>query len=339
MPTEDQPAADATGNTEAATQDEALTPDAAEDAMYDEALKTILEAEDADRGGQAEDESQPGTPADESTDQEASSTDLSDDDVELLARWHLTPDMVEGWSAEKRDEFIANARKRETDTRQGFQQKGDEVSELRKRLEKLESSKSGQGDDEGDEGDETAGDDAELGELGKQFRSALNDLQETYGDEFATLGPPIEGIIKQANQTSQALQVATQQAQDQSRIIVDMVIDKGINDLASDYPSVSKDEPRKKVEDKLKELWTADNSPYRTGEGSFHVRVQKALKAAAQSVLGETTEAAAQAQLVGKTKQRLAGQPKDGPGRTSKKPPQTEDEMYDQAAAEIFGEN
>jgi len=279
--------------------------------------------------------------AGESTDQaqQTQQPEITADQAELLSRWHMKPEMVAGWDEAQRNEFFENAAKREADQRRFGQEKDGEKDELIKRLEKLEQARSGQ-QGEGDEQttDTATGDDADLGELGTQFETVISDLVDTYGDEFGALRGPITGIIKRSNAAEKALQQANSGMQQQSRIIVDLVVDKGINDLATDYPTLSKAEPRQQVEAKFMELWKADDSQFRTGKEPFHIRVQKGLKAAADALLGTTTEAAAQVNLVNKTKQRLTNQPGDGAGR-AQNAPQTEDEMYDQAFEQTIGKS
>lgn len=324
---------------------EAPAEEITEDQVYDQAFDEIF---NGDEGAQDEagttPEAQPTqdqlageaaeNPDTTTTDQPG---EFTEEQTELLARNHMTPEMVAGWKPEQRAQFFENAAKRENDQRTFGREKGSEVAELRKRLDQLEGKNGQQGGSDG-EGQDQPGDPSEedLGELGESFKAALSDLTDTYGDEFKALETPIMGVIKLTNTLQDKLGKAETVMQTQNRLVVDMVIDKGMSELATDYPSLSEAKPRADVEAKFTELWQAKDSKFRLGEGPVLSRVKAAIKAAADTTLGTRTEAAAQAQLLDKTKKRLNQQPRDGSGRTDRTPT-SEDEMYDQAFEETIG--
>ena len=189
---------------------------------------------------------------------------ITDEQAQILSRSHLTPEMIEGWTPQQREEFFANAQKREADQASFSRSKGDEVAELKRRLEKLE-------------GKTTEGESDEIGdtptELGKHFHTVVNDLADTYGDEFKALGEPIQAIVKQNDQAFAKIEQQGEALTIQNRIIVDMVVSNGIRDLIPDFPSLSEEKPRADVEAKFVELWKAEDSPYRTGSEPFLQRV------------------------------------------------------------------
>ncbi len=311
------------------------TDDAAnEDAIYDQALTEML-AGDEGAGAATETESKQDQPAGDATAGQSTqqSTELDETQQRLLSKAGMTPEMVAGWTDEQRQGWFEHAAKREADQTQFGQQQ----SELIKRLEKLEQG----GQEGGKETNEQAkagddGDAAGVNDLGESFDTALEGLVETYGDEFSALGPPMKAVIGRANELAEQLQQTQASARNQSRLLVDVVIDGGIRNLTDEYPTLSKAEPRQQVEDKFMELWNAQGSQYADpSKGHFIERVRLGLKAAADAVLGNTTEAAAQASLLEKTKTRLQQQPSDGAGQGSKTP-LTEEDIYDQAYAETM---
>lgn len=310
--------------------------------VYDKAFDQFL-APDAPGADQSSDDAQDqaGEAAQQQQTQQAEdyptqAPELTEQQTELLQRSHLTPEMVAGWTTQQRDEFFSNAAKREADQASFSRSKGDEVADLKRRLDELEK---GKGKDQIDDnaGTTDAGT-PDAAKLGETFKTVLTDLSDTYGDEFKALEAPIMGIVEQAEQLSGQLAQTEQALNVQNRVIVDMVIDKGIGDLATEYPALSEEATRSDVEAEFVKLWKADDSPYRTGQGPLLQRVKQGIKAAADSKLGTKTktQAAAQAALLDKTKQQLANQPGDGQGRTQKKP-LTEDQMYDQAFEETIG--
>jgi len=318
----------------------APTEQLTEDQVYDQAFDEIFS--DDDQGtATATPEAKPtqdqpaGKAADTTT---PAAPELTPEQTELLSRNHMTPAMVQGWSPEQREQFFTNAAKREADQRNFGRDNGSKIAELERQLAELKGENGQQGGSStgGTTQTDTAADDADLGELGTSFKAALADLTDTYGEEFAALEKPITGVIKLAQDLQKKLGATEQTMHVQNRLVVDMVIDKGISELVTQYPSLSEAKPRADVEAKFIELWQAPESSYRTGEGPVLSRVRAAVKAAADATLGTRTEAAAQAQLLDKTKKRLSQQPADGSSRTDRTP-LTEDEMYDQAFEDTLG--
>lgn len=295
--------------------------------VYDEAFAQFLDNADGQDSGGSAAKPTPDQPAGEASDPEPPK--LTDEQAHLLSRSGMKPEHIEHWAPEDREAFFERAAKREGDQTREFKQ-------LKEQIDQLKQGKGGQGDEQGDSTDPADSAGGDLAKLGESLDSAIESLTDTYGEEMQQLAAPMQGVIKLAQSLKEQLETANAASQSQNRVVVDLIIDKGITDLVTDYPSLSKDKPRAQVEAKFIELWKAEGSPYRTGEGPLLERVRQGIGAAAKSLFGNTTEAAAQAALVDKSKQRLANQPQDGKTKSRPKP-KSEDDIYDEAFEGTIG--
>lgn len=243
---------------------------------------------------------------------------LTDDQIQLLKRNHVSPEMVAGWTDEQRQEFIGNLEKRETDNTRTFK-------DLRDRLQKLEEAAGSGGKPNGEKPGEQAGGEGQT--LTEQIAATVEDLQKVYGDEIKPLGSLMQNLgtqLEAAQQRAAGVPILQE-------LLVEMTLDSGIRDLVSDFPTLNKADARQKVIDRFEKDWP--NSPHRTAKGKMLNRIKSAIADAAKAEFGTQTESAAQVALANKTKERLRNQPNPGNGR-GRAVPKTEEDVYDAAFQE-----
>ena len=119
-------------------------------------------------------------------------------------------------------------------------------------------------------------------------------------------------------------------------LVQDLVLELGFSRLEKDFPSVSKPETRKLVEDRFWLEW--NTGAYSKPGVSLQSQIREALSSAARVTLSPNiTESSAAASLIEKNKLRIASQPRTGPQGNRPKP-RTEDDIYAEAYEEIMGE-
>lgn len=306
------------------TQAAPVVPDEspAED-VYDKAFAEIL-------GPDAPAEAAPPEPATEGEPEKPASTEapapsqLADDQVQLLKRLHMTPEMIAQWSPEQQQQFLSNAAKREADNTRTFKRLKEQLGEK------------GGGDGAGDEGTEAGAGQQQTqeapasSELAKEAQQVVDDLVEVYGEEMKPLGDFTNKLVGVVGQLQQKLEETSGSSGVKDQLIVEMTIDSGVRDLIGDFPTLEKADAREKVVQRFEDEWRSPNSRHRTAQGSLLNRVRAALRDAAAAEFGQVTETAAQVALANKTKERLRSQPQAGSGR-GRKGPMTQDDVYDQA--------
>lgn len=265
--------------------------------------------------------------------------ELSDDDRQLLKRWHLSPEDVAGWDANRRAEFIQNARKREQDQQAEYNRMQQRVREL-EGTESTDPEGTGQAPQQQQDGPGTeAGKEGQpptnqtIQQARQQTTEAMQRLRDNFGDEIGDVQQAVEPLMGVVEKQQQALERAENVQRSFANMFADQLIEIGVGGLESDYPSLSKPEARQKVVDRMHKDWA--NSPHAKANGPLFTRIQSALKDAAKAEFGNQTEAAAQASLQGKSKDRLAAQPGTGKGKGNPQP-RTVDDVYDQAFHETL---
>lgn len=287
-------------------------------------------------------QSEPASP--DPAQQQADEPELTPEQQQLLARNHVQPSMIAGWTDQQRQDFLANLEKREADNTRTFKELRDRVQQLEKAQATpgQDNANAGQGQGQQQKPGEGAGDPGQGsgggsgGGLVEQVQSVVDSLVDTYGDEMKPLGDLMGHVNQELQRAQQQAQQASQAAASLpllQQVLVEMTIDSGVRDLVGDYPSLSKAEARQKVVKRFETDWQA--SPHRTAEGPMLDRIKAALADAAKAELGTQTESAAQVALANKTKQRLRNQPQPGSGRGTPQP-KTEDDVYDQAFQEYL---
>lgn len=329
-PVETTPPAEAPTDTKVETPPK--TPAQTDDEIYDQAFNEFMvdgagEAETADQG--TGDEATPAQTGSEAppADADASATPhrLTDDQVQLLRRSHMTPEQLASWTPEQVTDFLDNAAKREADNTTTYKTLHEEVKGLRELVEQGNA-----GNQEGDADDPAA---TAAGEFEQQAVAMVDKAAEVYGDEFKdSIGTITTSLGKQVDTLTGQLEASQNSANMLGGLVVEMVIDSSVRDLAGDFPSLSKAEARQKVIDRFKDDWkTRDQSG---DKRPMLERVKSAMKDAANAEFGTVTESAAQASLVNKAKQRLSQQPPDGSSKAAHKVALTEDQVYDNAFKE-----
>lgn len=253
--------------------------------------------------------------------------DLSDEQLQLLRRSHLSPEMIASWSPEQRSAFLENAAKREADQTRSY--KG-----LQDRLKALESQIASAGQGTGNPAaTQPAGGGASqpaaqaapaITSLAEEATKVVDELAGVYGDEIKPLGRII-GVMDQQITAARQEAAAMPVLQD---LLAEMTVDLALRDLVTEFPSLGSASTRQKVVERFHRDW--QSSPHASAEGSILSRIRSAVGDAARSEFGTVTESAASVALANKTKDRLKQQPKVGAGRGRKAAP-TEDDVYDQA--------
>lgn len=339
---ESQPAGAATtdANAEAsgAGTATATPPTKSEPDVYDQAFEELM-AEDGQPSNQAGEllptatkqstESQ--TPGEPSGNGEASQ--LSPDQVQVLKRQHIEPEMVAGWSEAQRQSFFENASKREADQTTSYKKLSDQVDELSKKV------------DDGGKAEPEAGKQAEGGQAtpatyATEAQGVADELVRDFGQEaegagklYVKMGGAVDSLTTQIDTLQKQIATNDQTSNVQKGLIVQMTLENGIRDLVGDYPSLSKGEVRKQVNDRFLSDWKEENNPHRVGDGPLLDRIKAGQRDAAKSVLGTKTEKAAQVALVNKTKERLLNQPNPGDGK-GRPVSRSQEDIYDQAFQE-----
>lgn len=167
-----------------------------------------------------------------------------------------------------------------------------------------------------------------------RFKETFDRLADVYGDEIGELGSLLSEIDSRQQQVEQVAQAIGPIGE----LLVDAVVDRFIDRLEKDNPTASKPEVRKQIRDRFRKEWKTGE--YQPGEGESLIDVLGRVvnEAGRVTLAGVSSEAAAVAALVSQNKDRLKSQPKFG-GAKAKPKPLTEDDVYDQVAKEVFGEN
>lgn len=310
---------------------EGLQEPADNDAIYAEAFAQFLSNEPAGPNDSEAPNGQATAPPDqdEQTDpagDEPPAVQLTDEQKHLLNRLHMTPDMIAGWTPEQRQAFLENAAKREADNTRTYQ-------ELRDRLQRLERDQQQAREGQPPQGTPPAEAPAQKGTLEAEAAQFAEQLLDDYGEQIKPLTDSHVKLARTVDQLTARLESETQASALKDRLLVEMTIDAGIRDLVNEFPSLSKAEARQKVEERFKNSWA--DSPHAKGDGPLLSRIRAAIHDAAKAEFGSTTESAAQAALVNKTKDRLKNQPPTGQGKSHKRPA-TEDDVYAEAFEEYL---
>jgi hypothetical protein len=244
-----------------------------------------------------------------------SSTGMSAEQVQLLSRSHMTPDMMSSWSQEQRTTFLGNLAKREADQTRSYKELKDQLDEATKRPD----TQSGTPTQESGKQPAT--------QSTKQIEETVANLVGIFGDEIKPVGDMMLSMAKQ---------IAAQQAEkDQSiqtvnmlrQITLETAIDSGVSALAANYPSLYKPDVRQKVIDQFHADWKT--SPHRNGQATVATKLRSAIGDAVKKVLGDVPETQTQA-AVQKIQQNLAAQPSLGHSKGQSRPV-TLDDRYDTA--------
>ena len=286
--------------------------DAAMDAAFEKHLAPELSGSNA---GQKPADA-PGSPA---TGKPEAAAPLTDAQAQTLSRLHMTPEMIAGWDDTQRTEVLANAEKREADQTSSFK--------------KLQDQLAGQTPEPKPKGEpaSTAAQVTPAGDFAESAQKVVDELATTYGDEIKPLGDLTVKLGQTLDTTNQAIAELQASSASKDGLIVQLSIQSAISDLVGDYPSLNKAEARKKVEAKFVSDWQSEGSIHRNGTAPLLDRLRAAMTDAAKAEFGTTTETAAQVALANKNKTQLTNQPDAGDGKARSGPPQTEDDIYDQA--------
>jgi len=309
----------------------------AEEAVYDQAVREFLGSGDGDDAstdpgsGITDDAGAAGGAVSGDTTSANTFEALTADQQQLLKRSHISPEMIEAWSPEQLNEFLGTAGTREGDQTRSYQDLQQQLSDLRAMVDgggDGTSNGTGRGNDE-----KPSSNGKPPADLRTAATAAVDKLVDVYGEEME----PLRDVLSAYDQRLDQAQAATGSVPVMQQILVEQTIELGIRDLEGDFPSLAKPDTRKQVVDRFNDDWAKGS--HQNGDGPIIQRIRSALHSAAKAELGDLTESAVQASLVGKTKQRLAGQPPSGGGRRSRPKPQTEDEIYSTAFDEHLAKN
>jgi len=293
--------------------------DGSED-IYDAAFTETLGKEITSNGAAATTAVTPPAP-----DAASPGTELTDEQRQLLSRWHLAPEMVAQWAEDQRSQFFENAQKRETDQQASYNKVRDDLTALQTAAAAyLEQQQEGGAPPGGSGEDQTASSEGQPPDLSR-VREVVDQLADVYGDDIKPLGQVLDAVNEQVG----ALQQQAAYVPMLNQMIAQMALDGAVNALERDYPSLSTPEARKKVVEKFEEMWP--KSPHRVNsELRYLDRMREGVRDAAKELFKNTTEATAQAALLNTTKEQLLQQPPTGQGRGTPHP-MTEDALYAQA--------
>lgn len=295
------------------------------DAVDLDAADTKVDTAESSEAEPPKDTGEQGSPTDAVT--------LTEQQTTLLKRSHVTPEMMESWTAEQQAEFIENLEKREADQAREFQRLKDEALAAKKVGENDDAPDSAnrEGTDENAETQPTGN----AGSFAADAKKLVDDAVDNYGDEIKPLAEMTVKMGQRLDEQSATIESLQSSSALKDQLLVEMTIDAGIAALRSDFPSLDKAEAREKVEARFKGDWKNEGNPHRTGKGPLLSRVRDALRDAAKAEFGTNTESAAQVTLVNKTKDRLKNQPDAGSGRGKRKP-KTQEDVYDNAFDEYL---
>ena len=307
-------------------------PDDQEEILEDE--ETVADPE----GEQSDDGNDRATQGDKANGDSLDDAGLTQTDIQVLKRSHLSPEMVKSWTPEQRAEVLENLRKRETDTSQTYQQQQAEIQRLKAEL--AGDSQKTQQKQETPANNPEPPDSSEPEEGSWEAFAAkhVDQVTEVFGDDYKPAAEATRQLGKVADQLTGQLKQAETRVNQSNALIVEMMLDNGIQSLVTQYPSLDKADAQKRVVDRFKRDWATAGNPHREGDGPYTQRVRAALADAAKAEFGTVTEAAASTALVNKTKTRLKTQPKTGRGK-ARKTATTVDDVYDEAFEETMGDS
>lgn len=296
---------------------------ASEEQVYDQAIASLL---DDDEHSPNPPEQQPGGEASEQQDGGEASPDggetpleLTQEQQQLLARQHLSPEMLRHWTPEQRQQFLENAAKRESDQTRSYQQLKAELDQLKEQLGQQQEG----GDDEGGETGEEGEGGNPAGSLSEQARQLTDEMVDAYGDDIRPLAEMTGRLAQQLEQSQQA-------GEAKDRLLVDLSTDHALRDLASEFPSLDSSDARKQVLNRFAQDWKA-NPP----EGANLLeRIRNGIRSAAEAEFQHENAAQVAQQ---QNRQRLRQQPTAGRGTRGRGAPQSEDDIYEQGFAETIG--
>jgi len=349
-PTGVTPRSDAGEQTPGSTPPAVPPPASNEPDIYDAAFKDFMgpNAKDPETAPSSEHLPPKGTPEDpaptaesqgsgKEPDGTAASTQLTGEQIQLLKRQHIEPEMVAGWTEAQRTAYFENAQKREADQTTSYKKLSEQLEQLSKRVEQSGESpdpKAGEGEKDKGNPPTTFADEAKRvsDQLIEDFGPEMGEV----GKLMATMGQRLDEATAQIQATGGRIDTTENGSKLMNQVIVELTLDNAISNLVGDYPSLSKDAVRQQVIDKFESDWKSEGSKHRTGEGPILNRVRAAIAEAAKSELGTKTESAAQVALANTNKERLKQQPIPGHGKGQARP-KTEDEIYDNAFNETLG--
>lgn len=278
-------------------------------------------------------QAQPAKPAAGAAPPEATGI-LTAEEVQLLSRNHLDPELVKVMPTATRTAFLTVLAKREADNTKTFRDQKARIEELEAQARsagaaganggtKPNGQESGAAPANGNGGHPAA-------ELAPEDKVVVDNLVKAYGDEIK---PFTEMVLRQ----NQALDNARKDAAEVPalrQLLVEVTMDAAVRSLIGDYPTLSKPEVRKELVQRFNNDW--QNSPQRTAAGPMLDRVMTALAESARALFSTTTETAATASLVNKTRERLLQQPLVGAGNSHPPGPKSQDQIYEEAYEKIL---
>ena len=299
-----QDVVEATASGEQAAAEPVMSAEASEDAVYDDAVAEMLDETPADQGDEAAGGEEGGEqPAAASAgDQTADNTlgfQVSDDDQALFMAHNLDADALAGLP-EAQVQAIAAALRQNQTAVDGGQQEQTASNEPAEPAE---------------------------GSLRHRIGEARDKLIEAYDEEFK---PVVELLDAVATETEQ-LQAAAKAIPVMNQIIEGMAVDAAIAGLGDRYPDAAK--RRDALVDRFyAEIKTRANT--NAAEQPMD-RIRGAMEDAAKHVFAATPEDTAR-RIATTNEKRVRSQPPRG--RTQRrKPPQSEDDVYDQAYEDTIG--
>lgn len=244
-------------------------------------------------------------------------TGLTEGEKQLLSRAGLPEAFIEGWDRPKLDNFTAYLAKSQADQ--------DRLGAELGRLKGAQPEKPKE---------EAKAEPAKPSPRTERIAQAKKDLIEKYDEDVAPIFDLINEIEADNAGLKQAIQEHGQNVPAMTELVQDLVLDMAFSGLEKDYPSITKPEVRKQVEERFWLEW--NTGAYSKPGTPLRQQLASALGSAAKVSFLTHTESSAAASLVNGNKAKLQSQPKIGP-QSARPKPRTTDDVYNESFAETMG--
>lgn len=336
--------------TQAAAGEAARAQDeAANEAVYDAALSVLDEAprgtpaaggksnasqtiiddtEDQDLDQTDQDPEEPGIDDDHEGQGEPGPVKLSAEQMQVLRRQHITPEMIAGWTPKQIQNFLDNAGKRETDQAQSFSSMREELTQLRTVVEKLADGKASK--------EEQAAAGEKLDTLASKMAKQAQTFVETFGEEVAPFAETLQEVTKAVETIQEENSAFRAERHMLQRVILDQAIAMGIRDLASEFEDLAQTDARQKLVARFQKDGMNHKSFADKNGKPFHERVTDVLRELAADEFGDPTPPTSAANPTrDRVQQHLRSQPKTGStrGRPARR---TVEDIYDEGVAAML---
>ncbi len=310
-PTDSAPAPEATPSDPAATADTGAAAEAVSESIYDTAAAEMLN--DGEASAPSTDEVVETTNAAKPDAGDALA--VTDGQKHVLSRAGFKDDFVAGWDAKRVDDFVAYLAKSQAEQ----DRLGAELGRYKQQPETKPEAKPNEA---------KAPTKTPRTERITQVRQKLI---EDAGEEFA----PVFDLLQEMDSENAQYREQAGTVNVMADLVTELLVDMSVQKLATEYPSVSKPEARKQLEDRFWLEW--NTGAYQKPGVSFREQIGAAINSAAKVTFRNVTEQSAAAQLVQTNKAKLATQPRIGHAGAARPRPTSTEDVYDIAYKETMG--